>query len=447
MRRLSSALLRGPSDASYRWLTIAWAAAVAARLTLGNTTGPGWMLPSLALVVGAIGLIVQGGRVWWLLSALALYGPLLFLRDWMTQSLLMALIATVGAITAHGGEVTQRPIRPPQVVRAAGWLTIATYWLAAFHKTNADFFEPTLSCATNTWTQLSSFLPTLGLPEVAPLAAALPFVAVAWEVALALLLWRRPRVGVPLGIAFHIPLTLVLAPAFAFVMFVGYTARADARLRADWTAVARRVGWRWALIAPAALALLWLPRGAWPGVVLGTKWVLMVSALIVTARCALGGSDTGVDTSAGGAPGARAAVAVVAVALYGLNGLTPYTGLQVQHAGAMLSNLRIDEGCWNHLIVPESVRFHDGYVRIESASYREEALTSQLWSHTALLQMRRNWCRGERAIELTGTIGARPFHLGDLCDWSVELPGATPFPDYLRFQKNLERTCQQQCLH
>ena len=58
-----------------------------------------------------------------------------------------------------------------------------------------------------------------------------------------------------------------------------------------------------------------------------------------------------------------------------LNGLTPYLGVQYQHAGAMVSNLRIDRGCWNHVFVPESGPLTDDYIRVDEVYFGEPGRT------------------------------------------------------------------------
>ena len=44
--------------------------------------------------------------------------------------------------------------------------------------------------------------------------------------------------------------------------------------------------------------------------------------------------------------------------------LTPYVGIQFQHTAAMLSNLRVDNGCHNSLLFPSSWIGQDTYLRI-----------------------------------------------------------------------------------
>ena len=160
--------------------------------------------------------------------------------------------------------------------------------------------------------------------------------------------------------------------------------------------------------------------------------------------------------------GARRA-ALVGALLYISHGLTPYLGVQYQHTAAMLSNLRIDRGCWNSSVFPESVRVTEDYVRIERAwlgapgrhEATEKTLRVHLWSPPQLRQIRRNWCKpSTRPLRLEGTWRQQPFVLEDLCDeggpWPFEgagFFGVEIFGDYLRFQKNLERTCPQKCIH
>ena len=54
-----------------------------------------------------------------------------------------------------------------------------------------------------------------------------------------------------------------------------------------------------------------------------------------------------------------------------INGLTPYFGIQFHHAAAMLSNLRIDDGCHNSFVFPASMRLSDPYVRIDRIGFAQ----------------------------------------------------------------------------
>jgi hypothetical protein len=145
-----------------------------------------------------------------------------------------------------------------------------------------------------------------------------------------------------------------------------------------------------------------------------------------------------------------------------LNGLTPYLGVQYRHTAAMVSNLRIDRGCWNSLVFPESMRLTDDYIRVDEVHFGtpgripeyETIVREQLWSPPRIRQMRRKWCREQiRPFYMRGRFRDREWVIEDLCA-SEELPfedagvfGVEIFGDYLRFQKNLERECPQACIH
>jgi hypothetical protein len=467
-------VLRGPRDGAIGWLLVAWGLAVLARLTLAQTAQGSWLVPSLLLVCGAIGLLVWGGRLFWLMSALGLAIPLFFLRDWLTQTVIMLAIALVGLATSRepeGGRNDTPAGRGHLVCAAAGWLTVVTYLLAAFHKLNRDFFDPGVSCANDTIAQLDGFFPSVDLSVLDPLAPWLPHIAVGFELAVALALAFRPRLGFVLGLLFHIPLTLVLAPAFVFVMLVGYAGRLT---EADRQALSRSARRRWRGLAAGGaglVALMWWAGGGPPEAVLAAKQLLLVY-LLVWATLTLLAEGWGGAWSGRARLRRRQRVALAGLLLAFLaNGLTPYLGTQFQHTGAMLSNLRIDPGCWNHLLMPERLRRADNYLRVDEASLggdqegrtaaggrfpeTERLLRERLWSVTQLRQMRRNWCdERTRPIALRGSYRGRPFVIDDLCDSQQPLPdamgvwgGPALFPDYLRFQKNLSRRCPQACIH
>ena len=160
------------------------------------------------------------------------------------------------------------------------------------------------------------------------------------------------------------------------------------------------------------------------------------------------------------------AAAAAACALFWLHGLTPYTGLQYQHTAAMLSNLRIDTECWNSLVMPESLRLTDEYIRVDRAHFGaprrlpeyEAVMTEHLWSPPQLRQMIRNWCPDtHRPFYLEGKWRGDSFVIEDLCAHEADATitpfdkagvfGTEIFPDFLRFQKNLKRQCPQKCIH
>lgn len=478
--QLARHVLYGSGHPVYRALVVAWGIAVAARATLAQVSGPGWWTAQLLLFAGVVLLWRFGGRVGWAVSLVGLLIPLLLLRDWMTQTTLLTAIAVVGLLTTRGelppdrtlgraeddpdgGSDAPAPLGPPPaVVPFAAVLVICTYAVAVFHKLNRDFFDAELSCAVYGWAKLDRLTPRLPLVDLPPslLHAAL----LTAELALVWLLWRRHlRAALVVGPLFHLPLTIALAPAFAFTMGIGYAAR----LRPDELVALRRGarrhgGGALALGILVAVATTWA-AGVLPIWHLLIKIVFLVALAWVALRTALP-SPVLVASGRGGArwPG------IAAVVLMGILAALPYLGTRVQHAGAMLSNLRVDAGCWNHLIVPERVRRVDPYLRIDSAhvggeryralglhARREAALLEGLWGDDALAAIRRNWCRPHtRPIRLTGTLRGEPIHIEDLCADDVVLPrargafgGPAIFPNHLRFQTTLRRDCRQVCVH
>ncbi|MEZ4469222.1 MAG: hypothetical protein R3F60_00185 [bacterium] len=414
----------------------AFALASFVHLTLPDFDQAGWRGPQVVEALGALILLIRPHPLGFLLCAAGTLWPLLLLRDVLTQSALLTLWALIGL--AGGGR------RGPAALTAVRWTTAATYLLAVLHKLNTAWFDPTISCAEHAWAQVVARygVPTLPAPA---------YVALAVEVGLALLVLRRSPWAWPVGLAFHLPLTVTLAPAFGPVMLAGYAAAITARQRVRWRRALRR-GWPVAALA-AGLAGVgeYLLAGRGEGFV----------ALKVAAGAGL--AVLALDVIAHERPRDRGRAAggllpVVATALWVANGLTPYLGLQYQHTAAMLSGLRIDTGCHNSLVLPEALRLVDPYVRIDAARIgagerpgRERKLRETLWNLPALHTMRANWCIPEnRPIALAGTWQGVAFSLPDLCDdgWRRALPGeAEVLPGLQRFQKNLGRTCPEACIH
>lgn len=443
-------LVLGPDTLTSRALAIAWLIAWCARWTLLEPAhGLGWYVATALGTCGAVGVALFRGRAWWALSFVGLVWPYFGLRDWMTQSAVMALIAAVGMLTSHrqdDGESTRKTARS---------LVIATYFIAVFHKLNSGFLNPEYSCANYGWDKLSRFLDLDLVSATLGLAGAIPWAVLATELAVGVLLWHRPRIGIVLGLLFHIPLTLVLAPAFVFVMALGYVASLTP---SDLHALAAQLRRR--RVPLLALAGVGVSAGAVLGEpVLVPKVVAMLGGVFAIAALPRHARTDDV-------PAASASLAPrVAALLFVANALTPYVGTQTQHTGAMLSNLRIDDGCWNHVLVPESIRQVDPYLRIDVArvgpasprsfARYEEILTTTLWPPSSLALIQRNWCRPHtRPITLAGTYRGRPFEVPDLCapdaTWPQDvgvLGGDAWFSGFLRLQKNLVRECPTACIH
>jgi hypothetical protein len=477
--------------------------ASACHLWLGDVWQPDWLLANLVYIAGLALLCWRGAALGWLLSAIGLAIPLLFHRDQLTQSVILLIFSSTAGISllVDGWRATRPKTAPPNGpsngarhhlmgARAASGgfsggervilgvfrgVTICTYLLAVLHKLNDQFFDPAFSCAAYGVDELMTYwaVPADALPSwwLAALMTASPWLILAGEggVAVLYLLGRR-KLAWQLAVAFHIPLTLTMAPAFAFVMLIGHAAF----LRPEDLSKLRTlrgsslvggfflIGCGAAFLTTASL----LAHGNVPEwTMIPREWLLwgLLLTLLVAFPPWRRSTWAAQRDHALKNPAllARIAVAVV-VSIFVLNGLTPYLGVQYQHAGAMVSNLRIDRGCWNSLVVPESVRLADNYIRVEDVYFGEpgrvadyeKIVLEQLWSPPQVRQMRRNWCRDEvRPFYLRGTFRGREFVIEDVCAGEA-LPfeddgffGVEIFGDYLRFQKNLLRECPQACIH
>ena len=438
----------------------AYAVASAIHLTLPDALDdPRWWPANAAYWLGALLVAARGNAAGWMLCAIGLVVPLLLYEDQLTQSVYL-LACALGALACFPGRASSRAERLslglPAIVRV---LTVGTYALAAFHKLNRDFLDPGVSCANAGVAVLADnwAVDALASPALAPIW---PHVFLLAEAAVVVLLVVRPAWGMLVALLMHIPLTIVFAPSFAFVMISGWTCLLTERdlahlaetLRAKLRAI---VGIGLALgVASFVLYLQrhWVVYAFW-SIKEAILWVGLVWLCFAIAR-----RETGVLTwwsawNERPPPASRRATAIAA-ALFVAHGLLPYTGLKLHHAGAMLSNLRIDRGCWNHLIVPESIRAVEPYVRIDEAepgqvAGRDELRAQILGGLYGLAQLRhasRSWCaQGAGPLRVAGTYEGRAFRAADLCsEWPLPEPA---LPGLRRYQANLARDCPQHCIH
>lgn len=417
--------------------------AAVARFALVPGQNLPFLWPTLLMLFGAVLLYARRLSVlaWCAILSGALWS-LLANSDWLTQTALIASFSAAGLAGAALGEPGRRAARGAIVgIGAAGYL------LAALHKLNRDFIDPELSCANEGLRRLTPFFGDWVATDRA--FAAAPHAVLVVEVLLGVSLLVAPRAGIVLAALFHIGLTLTFEPVFPFVMGIAFVA-AGALTPIDRRNRRRAAG----ILLPCLIVSLPVLLADAPLV----RWdlPLRLAAMLWAAAWAIAGprGDTPRTRMSG-----RGVVA--GFALFFIAGLTPYAGTRVQHSAAMLSNLRVDEGCWNHLVIPESVRAVDAYVRIDTARVGagnerlQQILTETLWSTNALRSLRSNWCTPSlRPIEIDGTFQGVRLYYTDLCDEAVPLPvgpgsfgGREWFPRYLRFQKNLPRVCSPACMH
>lgn len=437
-----------------------------------------WLVPNVVLAASAISLLfvprpgTPRALATFVGIVVAKLATLCFFGDQLTQSVVLALYALSALLFArstptnrshdterHDAERHDAASRETRSAphdathaRAVRLLLLGVYGLAAFQKTNRDFLDPAVSCATGGMRLLADNW-SLPFPEGAS-GAVWPHLFLATEGALVLLGAWRPAWALLIALAMHVPLTIVFAPAFAWVMLPGWVAFLRDEDLAHLGHVARtRRGWVLGLglspaIASAALYFRdhWIPYPAWQLVEL-SLWILL-AWLVVALVTRRGGALEG--RLAWNERAGRFAFAPLAILL--LNGTTPYLGLQFHHTAAMLSNLRIDAGCWNHLVVPESVRIAEPYVRIEAMTVGPrtpgpEALIAlareSLWHPASLREATARWCEaGAGPIALELRFRGRTVEVDDAC---VHLP--LPEQTSGLFQTNLPRQCPARCIH
>ncbi len=480
-----SAWLWWPTGAlRYRVHARLYAVATGLRLTLPDAMAPDWLGVSLLHWLGAAVLFFTGGALGWALCLLAVVLEVLFHSDQLTQSTYFGLVALSACLCFIGSKAGRAARLEQDLAAAVRTLTLGVYLLAGFHKINRDFLDPSVSCASLGLTALSEHY-GVGAIERLSGASAWPAVFIAVELLLVALAVLRPAHAALFAVLMHVPLTVLFDSGFVFTMASGWVCLlTEAELRH----LGRTLKRSWRLIIalaapPAVFSLLIAPHDRWHTdpdwcVKEGVMWALVtwLGLAWLRRREAVGAAQATVSEvqgadgpeaarrhAAGDAygwfgafrelrrPQARYWAGLAAAAWFTL-GATPYLGVNMQHAGAMLSNLRVDPGCYNHLLVPESVRLHDSTVKLTQITLRTPGAappagaTERVYNSETLPLAARRWCQLSPAgVRLEGERHGAPFTLEDVCAEGA-LP-ESPLPRLRRFQWNLEQQCPQRCIH
>ncbi|MGE0322769.1 MAG: hypothetical protein AB7K71_16460 [Polyangiaceae bacterium] len=468
LRRPLPSWLSWPSHSlRYRVHVRMYALATLIRLTLPDAVSKQWFPEVLIHWLGAVVLLATGSLLGWLLCIGAILIELLTLSDQLTQTAYLGLVA-LGALACFIGTPKRREERMhfslAAIVRT---LTVGTYFLAAFHKVNRDFLNPAVSCASGGMHVLAEHYGSGSIASIADWRF-WPYLFLTAEFGLVVTAIVRPSLGAIYAALLHLPLTIIFAPAFAFTMASGWVALLSEEelrqlaqcLRARW----RRIALTGSL--PIALSLGLPPYARWQSdpdwcVKEAVLWLVLAWLLVAyVERRRLGSPperwfgawrELSARSNQRAARGARR-WAAIACALWLTNGFLPYTGLNFQHTGAMLSNLRVDAGCYNHLLVPERFRFREEYIRLDEVAIDGQQVTpadytNQLFNAEILGPQLAAWCRSAASgVRLRGNYGLGSFDVPNACE-----PGALPWSSGLshfrRFQRNLSRTCPQACVH
>ena len=255
---------------------------------------------------------------------------------------------------------------------------IILYFFAVFHKLNADFLDPQISCAAHFYAAQLQVLP-FALAGAAPI-----YLTLAVETAIPLLLcWPPTRnAGIVLGLLFHAAVGFnPMSEFYNFSSMIFALLFLFSSLRLDASGPTRR------LFEPSR----------WKGVPFSGKIVLAVGAVFVglgllVALNGLVSAPAELVLPLWGlysvgmillfvllpkAPPARPAFSLrpwpvlLVPLLTGLNGCSPYLGLKTETAFAMYSNLRTEGEQSNHLLVPAGVQpfgFQRDLIEIKDSS-------------------------------------------------------------------------------
>ena len=422
-------------DLRARWWARSFAVASIFHVALPDFDASSWLIPRLIIAATAAFLLWRPLPLMFVLNAIAHLITLLWLRDVLTQSVLLLVFAIVGALTAYRWN--------PDRLRAIALMTGTTYLVAALHKLNTGFFSPEISCSVHAVAQVAE---RWQMEVPVHFNEYFPELTIILELAVGLALVMGSRWYWLLALIFHLPLVVTLAPAFGAVVLCGATAgmtpQQIVRFRSFW----RR---RWGMIVIGSVVFItaeWSRSmtflSLWQHLQVG--WYAGLCSMLFAIHNR----------------GPKLLTRKLAPLSWGwvLFCLTPYVGLQFQHTGAMLSNLRIDPACHNSLVFSSSLILEDQYIRLQNVSFgtdrwgrRQRILEEGLWNEAALVTMKRNWCvPWARPISMTVTYLERDFRVTDLCNddsLSFFSPVQEWFSGYQRFQKNLTQRCQQRCIH
>jgi len=258
----------------------------------------------------------------------------------VSLTLLLAWLAAWWRVRGGGGmeRSLAETFAPP-----ARWCLLLLYPISGFHKLNADFFDPAVSCASVLYQSLRAGVP--GLPDwpvMGPISIGFT-ILVELGVPVLLLLPRTRRIGVCIAILFHVTMALAGYPRFSaagialLVFFLPRMPLPGPALRIGAVAILLAVS----KLAPDHRSTLFM----WA--TLGLCGVLFVLTLMP--------SRTGADGSP--AMSLRPALpAILGPVLILLSGSAPYLGLGTHRALGMYSNLRTEGGRSNHFLLPASLQ-------------------------------------------------------------------------------------------
>ncbi len=304
-----------------------------------------------------------------------LHAPMLSNHTIMRAFLGLAIVLG-GAWHMLAGSSWQRFFQDVRPVGRA--LLLVMYVFGVFHKINADFLNPAVSCAVLLWQKMPAPLAALDSPLMRELAIYGTF-ASEGLVFLLLLIPRGRPLGIVLGIGFHALLALSNHDFYApystlavmlHLLFLSPDAALAITASRPWQlfdALFRRplgAAIVVALFSTIALAALFKDFSA-----AGLVWLAFL-VLPLFAIFRYGGAIGGEPPKAWLLWSRLVPLNAIGL-LFFINCLSPYLGLKSAQAINMFSNLRIEAGINNHLILsgpPGPFHYLDRVVTIDSAT-------------------------------------------------------------------------------
>jgi len=241
------------------------------------------------------------------------------------------------------------------------------YFFVVFHKLNADFFDPDVSCGVTFYAAQLSRLPWLPASPLFHVGAIYATIAIEAAIPLMLVFARTRNVGMLVGMLFHYVVAMNPISGFynfSAMLFALFALFAPPSLLSQPTIGSRpfRIGAVGVAVASGAIAVLLrvLPRALQPRLdPFLVLWDLYGAVLIVAFAAHTWRSRNEADHRAT-PPFALPvrALLVVPIAVF-LNGIMPYLGLKTETSWAMFSNLRTEGDRSNHWVIPASTQVFD----------------------------------------------------------------------------------------
>ncbi len=353
----------------------------------------------LTFSVAAFLLLLWPGSLWLLAGvSVAQVWESWYSMPWISNHWMFTTFVSLTILAAYGAvALRQRSCDSKTLFETVAPLLrlelIVLYFFAVFHKLNADFFKPEVSCAAALYLRVAgklAFLPTQLWAQQTAI-----YLSLLIEAAIPVLLMLRPLriAGILLGAGFHYLLALDGYFNFASMLFAMFflfapadfldlfsATRAGAWFQRLRRAVQLRLwqrlrsGLTLLIVSVGAICLLVSPWTGRPwfkliqdlGDVKATPrhmtsylfeygWYVFGLALIVIFVYTIRAGGRARLSSPSRLFRVRPALLLCLPILMFVNGSAPYLGIKTETAFAMYSNLRIEAGHSNHFLVPESL--------------------------------------------------------------------------------------------